>query len=137
MYERVKKLLHDATPGSGKAVRNALLLMPIVRRFRRGGLGLKIVIGIGVWYLVRGELRLLAAGFRLLPLIVYLIVAGVCFYFERRAQTRGTSKSSRPTPPTLLHPSLLYIHKDQAPGVLWLLRFWSTSGQAGSARRRR
>ncbi|HEY1890898.1 MAG TPA: AAA family ATPase [Steroidobacteraceae bacterium] len=129
VYERVKKLMHDAAPGSGKAVRNAFLLLPIVHRFRRGGLGLKIVIGIGVWYLVRGELRLLAAGFRLIPLIVYLIVAGVCFYFARRAQTRGVVKELDANAASLLHPSLLYIHKDQAPGVIWLLRFWSTPGK--------
>ena len=129
VYERVKKLMHDATPGSGKAVRNAFLLMPIVHRFRSGGLGLKIVIGIGVWYLVRGELRLLAAGFRLIPLIVYLIVVGVCFYFARRAQTRGIVKELEANAASLLHPSLLYIHKDQAPGVIWLLRFWSTPGK--------
>lgn len=92
VYDRVKKLLHEATPGSAKAVTSALMLMPVWRRFRRGGLGLKIVIGIGVWWLVSRELRLLSAGLLFVPVVLYLIVAGVCFYFERRAQTRGTVK---------------------------------------------
>ncbi|MGA8093393.1 MAG: AAA family ATPase [Steroidobacteraceae bacterium] len=125
----MKKLLREATPGSTKAVSHALLLMPIWRRFRRGGLGLKIVIGIGVWWLVSRDLRLLAAGFHVIPIISYLIVAGVCFYFERRAQTSGTVKELEAGAAGMQHPSLLHIYPDQAPGPLWLLRFSSLAGK--------
>ena len=129
VYERVKKLLRDATPGSGKAVGSAFLLMPVWRRFRRGGLGLKIVIGIGVYYFVSRELGLLAAGFHVLALLGYLTLVGACFYFERRGQTRGIVKGLEANAATLLHPSLLHIHKDQAPGLIWLLRFASAPGK--------
>ncbi|HEX4269617.1 MAG TPA: AAA family ATPase [Steroidobacteraceae bacterium] len=129
VHDRVKKLLHEATPGLAKAVSNAFLLMPVWRRFRRGGLGLKIVIGIAVWWLVSRDLRLLAAGFHFLPLLSYLIVAGVCFYFERRAQTSGTVKVLEANAATLQHPMLAHIYPDQAPGPLLLLRFWTIAGK--------
>ena len=129
VYDRVKKLLHQATPGSAKAVTSALMLMPIWRRFRRGGLGLKIVIGIGVWWLVSRELRLISAGLLVVPVVLYLILAGVCFYFERRAQTRGTVKELEANAATLQHPMLAHIYPDQAPGPLLLLRFWTAAGK--------
>src|SRR6185312_15741385 len=51
LHERLKKLLREETPGVGKAVGAALLLMPLWRRFWRAGIGLKILMGIGAWWL--------------------------------------------------------------------------------------
>ncbi|HJS88357.1 MAG TPA: AAA family ATPase [Steroidobacteraceae bacterium] len=127
VYERVKKLLREETPGMGKALAQAFLLMPIWHRFRRGGLGLKILIGIGVWYLGSRELRMLVAGYYFVPTVLYLLVVAVCFYFERRAQTRGTAKELEANAASLQHPTLVHVYPEQAPGPMWAVRFWSAS----------
>ena len=96
VYERVKKLLHQATPGSGKAVRNALLLMPIRASLPAGGLGTQDRDrdwrpGVSS-RVICGCSRPASTS---IPLFGYLIVAGVCFYFERRAQTSGIGERAR------------------------------------------
>ena len=129
IYERVKKLLREQASGLGKVALHALLLLPLWHRFKRSGIGLKIVILIGAYWAYGAIGRLMAAGFTHTPIFAYLLAAGLCFYFERRAQTRGVVKELEANAASLLHPSLLYIYKDQAPGLIWLLRFWSAPGK--------
>jgi SpoVK/Ycf46/Vps4 family AAA+-type ATPase len=130
IYERVKKLLREQASGMRKVVLHALLLLPLWHRFKRSGIGLKIVILIGAYWAYGAIGRLMAAGFTRTPIFAYLLAAGLCFYFERRAQTRGVVKELESNAAGLLHPSLLYIYKEQVPGLLWLLRFWSAPGKA-------
>lgn len=128
--ERVKKLLREQASGTGKTVLHAFLLLPLWRRFRRGGIGFKVVILIGAYWAYGAIGRLMAAGFTHSPIYLYLLVAvPLCFYFERRAQTRGTVKALEANAASLQHPSLLRVYPEQAPGPLWLLRFWSAAGK--------
>jgi SpoVK/Ycf46/Vps4 family AAA+-type ATPase len=129
VYERVRKLLQEQTAGMGKAVLHAFLLLPLWNRFWRGGIGFKIVLAIVAYWVFGAIMRLTAAGFTHTPIVVYGLAVGLCFYFGRRAQTRGTVKELEANAATLQHPSLLRIHADQAPGPLWLLRFWSAAGK--------
>ena len=131
VYERVRKLLREQASGTGKMVLHALLLLPLWRRFRRAGIGLKILMAIGAWWVLGAIGRLWAAGFHLAPIFLYFLVAvPLCFYFERRAQTRGTVKELEGNAASLQHPTLLHVYPDQAPGPIWLLRFWSAAGKA-------
>ena len=128
VHERLKKLLREETPGMGKAIGSALLLMPLWRRFRRGGIGFKILMVIGAWWLLGGIARMMAAGLYLAPVLIYLFVAvPVCFFFARRAQTRGTAKELEASAASLQHPTLVHVYPDQAPGPVWVLRFWSSA----------
>jgi SpoVK/Ycf46/Vps4 family AAA+-type ATPase len=128
--ERLKKLLREETPGVGRAVGSALLLMPLWRRFWRGGIGFKILLAIGAWWLFSGIARMVAAGLYLAPVLIYLLVAvPVCFFFARRAQTRGTVKELEANAASLQHPTLVHVYPDQAPGLMWAVRFWSAAGK--------
>jgi SpoVK/Ycf46/Vps4 family AAA+-type ATPase len=130
VYERVKKLLREQASGTGKMVLHALLLLPLWRRFRRAGIGLKILMAIGAWWVLSAIARLWVTGFHNAPIFLYLLVAvPVCFYFERRAQTRGTVRELEGTAASLQHPTLLHVYPDQAPGPSWVLRFWSATGK--------
>src|SRR6185437_14525223 len=87
VHERLKKLLREETPGVGKAIGSALLLMPLWRRFWRGGIGFKVLMVIGAWWLLGGIARMMVAGLYLAPVLIYLLIAvPVCFFFARRAQ---------------------------------------------------
>ncbi len=129
MYERVKKLLREQASGTSKLVLHSLALLPLWHRFKRSGIGLKIVMLFAAYWVYGAIGRMMTAGFTHFPIFVYLLAAGLCFYFARRAQTRGIVKELEANAATLLHPSLLYIHKDQAPGILWLLRFACAPGK--------
>jgi SpoVK/Ycf46/Vps4 family AAA+-type ATPase len=130
VYERVKKLLREQASGMGKSVLHAVLLVPLWRRFRRGGIGLKILMLFGAYWAFGAVAKLMAAGFTHSPIFVYLFVAvPLCFYFERRAQTRGTVKELEANAASLQHPTLLYVYPDQPPGPMWVLRFWTAAGK--------
>src|SRR6185437_1249333 len=129
VYERLKKLLREQASGMGKMVLHALVLLPLWHRFRRGGIGFKILVLFGAYWLYGVIGQLMAAGFTHSPIVIYLIIAGLCFYFARRAQTRGTVRELEANATSLQHPSLLRIYAEQAPGPLWLLRFWSAPGK--------
>src|SRR6185437_3791936 len=131
VHERLKKLLREETPGVGKAVGAALLLMPLWRRFWRAGIGLKILMGIGAWWLLGSIARMMVAGLYLAPALIYLFIAvPVCFFFARRAQTSGTVKELEANAASLQHPTLVHVYPDQAPGLMWAVRFWSAAGKA-------
>ncbi|HEV2269194.1 MAG TPA: AAA family ATPase [Steroidobacteraceae bacterium] len=130
VYERVKKLLREQASGMGKTVLHAFLLLPLWHRFRRSGIGLKIVMLIAAYWAYGAIGRLMAAGFSYTPAFVYLLIAvPLCFYFERRAQTRGTVKELEANAATLQHPALAHAYPDQPPGPVWILRFWSAPGK--------
>ena len=131
VHERLKKLLREETPGVGKAIGSALLLMPLWRRFWRGGIGFKVLMVIGAWWLLGGIARMMVAGLYLAPVLIYLLIAvPVCFFFARRAQTSGTVKELEANAASLQHPTLVHVYPDQAPGPMWAVRFWSAAGKA-------
>ena len=131
VHERLKKLLREATPGIGKAIGSALLLMPLWRRFWRAGVGLKVLMGIGAWWAVGAIARMMVAGLYLAPVLIYLLIAvPVCFYFARRAQTSGTVKELEASAASLQQPTLVHVYPEQAPGLMWALRFWSATGKS-------
>ena len=130
-HERLKKLLREETPGVGKAIGSALLLMPLWRRFWRAGIGLKILMVIGAWWLLGAIARMMVAGLYLAPVLIYLFIAApVCFFFARRAQTSGTVKELEASAASLQHPTLIHVYPDQAPGPMWAVRFWSAAGKS-------
>ena len=77
--------------GIGRAVAHALLLAPVVRRFRRAGIVLKLLmIVVGINLLLSPQL-----------LGWYAIIAAACVFYERRYQhsrLRGTGGQSVETP---------------------------------------
>src|SRR5579863_1521390 len=81
VYDCVKKLLREQASSTGKTVLHAFLLLPLWSRFRRSGIGLKIVMLIGAYWTYSAIARLMAAGFSYTPICAYLLVAvPLCFY---------------------------------------------------------
>src|SRR6185312_13254962 len=97
----------------------------------RGGIGFKVLMVIGAWWLLGGIARMIAAGLYLAPVLIYLFIAApVCFFFARRAQTSGTVKELEASAASLQHPTLIHVYPDQAPGPMWAVRFWSAAGKS-------
>jgi hypothetical protein len=67
-------------------VRNSLLLAPVRRLFWRSGWILKIVIGYFALQFVAQEVYFAANERFFSAVLFYLVVAGICYYFEHRAQ---------------------------------------------------
>ena len=62
LYDRVRALMIARYGSIARTVRNAALLMPLWRAFRRGGLLLKIGLGIFVFWMVSSLAALVAGG---------------------------------------------------------------------------
>jgi hypothetical protein len=91
--EAAPQIAHDgAAPargvGIGRIVGQALLLAPAIRRFGRAGLAMKLLMGFA------------AVGLLFSPQLVlsYLVVASVCFFYERRYQRALPAQLVAPTP---------------------------------------
>jgi hypothetical protein len=79
LYDRVRALMIARYGGAMKTLRNAALLMPIWRLFRRSGLLLKIVIGIFVYYLATYVIAGVVRGEVGTAIIVYGVYVAVAF----------------------------------------------------------
>jgi hypothetical protein len=82
---------------SGSLVRRALLLAPVRRLFRRSGWLLRIVILYLVLQFAAQELFLIGQGRPVAAVLSYLAVAGICYYFERRAHEDAPAPLEKPT----------------------------------------
>ena len=84
---------------SGGLVRNSLLLAPVRRLFRRVGWLLKIVILYFAFQFAAQELYLVLNGRPFAAVFSYLVVAGICYFFERRALREAPFGLEEPTVP--------------------------------------
>jgi hypothetical protein len=118
------KQLMRARHGSGATtIVKALLLMPVWRIFRRGGLLVKIVIGIAVYSLGSSLLGWLAQGMLLRVILVGGIVVGICYFLERRSRLQGPAALMAESAAAISHPALVHFHPEQPPvNPLWSVR---------------
>jgi SpoVK/Ycf46/Vps4 family AAA+-type ATPase len=118
-----RELMRSRYVSTGTAVRNALLLAPIFRLFKRGGTITKLIVLIGAFWFAY---RLYAAysmafyagpGGFLVPVSIYVMLVPILFFFERRAQIKGPTESLQKSATSLTNPALTYCYEGQAAGA--------------------
>lgn len=112
------QLMRERYASVPKALRNAAVLMPFLRRFKRAGGGMKILMLIGLVWLAM-SLRAVALQTNIvIPILIYaLVLVPIMFFFERRAQIKAPVSALQKSAATLKHPMLTYCYPEQAAGV--------------------
>ena len=129
--ETAKKLMRARHGMGAKTVANALLLMPVWRMFRRGGLIVKICIGIGVYWLGSSMLGWLAEGMLLRVIVAGGAIFGVCYFLERRSRLQGPATVMAESAATISRPVLVHFHPQQpAVSPFWAVRVQSATAGA-------
>jgi SpoVK/Ycf46/Vps4 family AAA+-type ATPase len=130
IYASSRDLMRAQLANFGKTLRNAFALMPFMRRFRRAGGGLKVVLIIAVgWLLVKVIVPAILVGAYWVPVVIYLLlIVPVMFFFERHTQLKRPVKALEGSAKSIQHPALVHFYPDQpSAGPLWALRFWTSS----------
>jgi len=120
--EDTRELMRLRYVSVGKAVRNAALLVPVIRLFRRGGLFTKVMVAGGVFYFGSMVYQAYTLGSIFPVVMIYLLVAGILFFFERRSQAKGPIDTLQKSLGSLKHPSLLHCYAEQVAGTNGTLR---------------
>ncbi|WP_175596955.1 AAA family ATPase [Peristeroidobacter soli] len=109
------QLMRERYASVPKALRNAVVLMPFFRRFKRAGGGMKILMLIGLVWLAM-TLRAVALQTSIvIPILIYaLVLVPIMFFFERRAQIKAPVSALQKSAATLKHPMLTYCYPEQA-----------------------
>jgi len=130
--ETAKRLMHARHGTGAKTIVNALLLMPVWRMFRRGGLIRKAVIVVGVYWLVTSTLQAAAQGQLIVAILIGAAAVGICYYLERRSRLQGPAAVMAESAAKISRPMLIHFHPDQpAVSPVWAVRVQSApSGPA-------
>ena len=129
IHEDARALMRAQLGSIKKPLLNALILMPLWRRFRRFGGGLKILTIIGLGWLAMQIVRAAYEGALIPVILIYaLLIVPVFFFFERRAQIREPMKAFDDSAAFLKQPILLSFYRDQPSGIEpWALRIFSAT----------
>lgn len=119
LYKSTRELIQQRHKNHGKALVNALLLMPLWRAFRAGGWLVKLIVLAGLAMLVKWAFELLMHGYSVLaPILLYLTtVVPVFFVVEWLIQRRGPLKLFERNSAHVRFPSLHYVYGGQQPQI--------------------
>jgi SpoVK/Ycf46/Vps4 family AAA+-type ATPase len=115
--EDTRELMKARYISMGKAVRNAFLLVPVICLFRRGNWFVKLLVIGGVYYFISFVVGLYLMGAAPLAVALYLLIAGILLFFERRSQTKGPNDTLQKSLASLKHPALIHCYPNQVAGA--------------------
>lgn len=120
--DETRVLMRSRYAVSGTALRDALLLAPIGRAFRRGsGLTKIVIIGLALWAVLTGMI-----------IVSYPLLVAVFFFVERKAQIKGPMNALQASLNSLRFPALTHCYPQQssnAKGTFLALRINSSADQ--------
>lgn len=123
LYKTTRELVQQRHKRHGKALLNAVLLVPLWRAFRRGGRLVKLVIVGGLFYVVSSMVGFLTRSSEYdwifsATMLVYLgLVVPVFFIIELILQRRGPRKLVERNADKLKFPALYVVYPGQDPFV--------------------
>ena len=115
LYDRVRALMTARYGSVARTVRNAALLMPLWRLFRRGGLLFKIGLGILVIWMVNSVLALVASGSLASAVLMYAVYVAVAFFIERYLILKAPLATLKKSAAEFKNLRLAYVFADQRP----------------------
>ncbi len=113
VLSRVHALVITRYGNPRKPLMNAAMLMPVFRLAKRGGLLLKIVIGVALVMLIRRSVLLIIGGNLVDALVPYLALTTVFFFIERHLRLKAPLELLKQNAENLKAMKLAYVYDDQ------------------------